>query len=415
MFLKLEMEKWNRVSSYTFPLDHFNKVDNKNNFLFVSDTFLINNKIQESIMFACLLPTNQSNLTKKDTKQNYQIRLLNYQSKLKMCKTLLGFDSEHKMLQSTCIQQAFVYCKQQYHIFITRARTQSEWHSYQTQLNTLINNHNHNTTHSQLSNEQNNVMNKKQFFNIFKKSTTTNNTQISATHITNPSSHQQPTNNNKLKSMDRYKDMSKLIDDTFNINKNQSNPIKKSASFMFTTKPITNIADTILPSTITSSNADLINKSNSLSSIYSMNNNNNNNSYITDRLCSKFHVKSKNIKRVVPPHKSKEQLLTANKKEASTSKQLVHEELSTDITTDHPHQSTVPKCSMIRDVSEYMSAVDAINKDTNLNGSHESLDNDESENIYVEIGENNYLGTSSSRRQLINNEAYYEPIYTTLK
>lgn len=309
------------------------------------------------MLFACKLPTNNDD--------QYQIKYFNYQSDIKLSRTLLGFESEQSMLQSPRLQNAFAYCRQNFDKFYSRARTYTEFQTFQTDLH---NKHIQTPNPEIVSPTQNRGL-----LHWFK------NLKFESSQ-------------NGQHSTDRYKDMSKLIDETFGARK-QTNPVKKSASFMFTSKK-----DCI---DVTSSGLTPFQMNQSLDSVYKPqrvnafseeNLSSANHSYITDRLCSKFHVKTKNIRKrevTAPP------VLRINSNQC-----MKVEERSV-------HQ-------VIEDLP-YVSALDALH-----GGSSRSRVESPIENIYVEICENDKGGDKSDfessyvHLNLTSTEGD-EPIYSTLK
>jgi len=262
----------------------------------------------------------------------------------------------------------------------------------------------------------------------------------------------------KIKSIERYKDMSKLIEEKFG--KKSYNPVKKSASFMFSTKRVdleetptqvqNNPAllkcqslDTQLSvieenqttrpsnwkSTTKSSNAsersfdfrmcildneNSLDKKQSLSSsvnfdeIKTVNEENskrkskpdliptltkdNDSSFITDRLCSEFHVKTKVQKRSV----SKHSMLASNLEKTRNSMRNKDANLSIfdskiiDVDGDNPHvksvvvqihENSLNKSKMLEEIEDipYSHVADEVNNKNNIEKSQE--------NIYAEICE----------------------------
>lgn len=228
-----------------------------------TDTFILDSKFQEPLLVTCTLPASSDNAT-------HEISCININSKLKLTRSMLGFDSEYKLFKSQRLQSALSHCHKNVEQWYRQVRVapnlkpeprppkqmdsgdfcpgcrkskkscngRCEIMKYNSQpKDEEIRRYTEtNNMERQLITKE--VLEKfpkpKKWYRHFK--ILGNNNETSMEKLS--SNIRDPTIDGceKVRSIDRYKDMSKLIEEKFG--KKQYNPVKKSASFMFSTKRI---------------------------------------------------------------------------------------------------------------------------------------------------------------------------------
>ncbi|KAK4885758.1 hypothetical protein RN001_002029 [Aquatica leii] len=213
-----------------------------------TDTFILEKKFQEPLMVTCTLPPPSENI-------KHEISCINLNSGLKLSKCALGFDSENRLFKSQRVQAALAFChknvdnwyrevrlipnfqleiKQQKiaSIYCAECRKLNE-NCIETCKNETENYKSQDIHQKQLITKQ--VIEKfpksKKWYRHFKI------LGVGLGSEANPKFEdiKDPMDGiEKGKSMERYKDMSKLIEDKFG--KKSYNPVKKSASFMYSNK-----------------------------------------------------------------------------------------------------------------------------------------------------------------------------------
>ncbi|XP_063905198.1 uncharacterized protein LOC135124218 isoform X2 [Zophobas morio] len=192
-----------------------------------TDTFILENKFQEPLMVTCTLPPPNQDIIQ------HQISCINLNSNLKLSKSTLGFDSENRLFKSQRLQAALAFCHKNVENWYREVRIapdlkhdtfcpecrqpQCECKQYEDK---------------QIITKE--AMEKfpkpKKWYKHF-KILGKNEEGPQFTDIRDPLDGME-----KGKSIERYKDMSKLIEEKFG--RKSYNPVKKSASFMFSTKRI---------------------------------------------------------------------------------------------------------------------------------------------------------------------------------
>ncbi|KAF5304734.1 hypothetical protein FQA39_LY09511 [Lamprigera yunnana] len=211
-----------------------------------TDTFILEKKFQEPLMVTCTLPSSSENT-------KHEISCINLNSGVKLSKCTLGFDSENRLFKSQRVQAALAFCHKNVENWYREVRLvpnlqmDTKQHPSESacaeckQLNQICSEKCKNFEEDngvtdnpkQLITKQ--VIEKfpksKKWYRHFKILT------IGIGSESNVKFHdmKDPMDGiEKGKSMERYKDMSKLIEDKFG--KKSYNPVKKSASFMYSNK-----------------------------------------------------------------------------------------------------------------------------------------------------------------------------------
>lgn len=297
---------------------------------FFLDTFILENKFQEPLLVTCTLPPpNQDQIV-------HQISCINLNSNVKLSKSSLGFDSENRLFKSQRLQAALAFCHKNVESWYREVRIapdlkQADFCPECRKLSrACICNVQNNDKEKQLITKE--VIEKfpkqKKWYKHF-KILGKNDDGSQFEDLRDPMDGIE-----KGKSIERYKDMSKLIEEKFG--RKSYNPVKKSASFMFSA------TRTDLKEDVQSSDNPALLKCQSLDTqLYSINEAPKasqgrsslrsydfqmcimddtpitetkekkikpdliptlpkpGNSYITDRLCNEFHVKTKVQKKAI--------------------------------------------------------------------------------------------------------------------
>ncbi|KAF5304825.1 hypothetical protein FQR65_LT07842 [Abscondita terminalis] len=209
-----------------------------------TDTFILEKKFQEPLMVTCTLPSPTENV-------KHEISCINLNSGVKLSKCALGFDSENRLFKSQRVQAALAFCHKNVDTWYREVRLipnlQLEIKQQQNQttfcadckkLNQncagkckIRNEESSDNGQKQLITKQ--VIEKfpksKKWYRHFKILGIGNETNAKLDDMKDPMDGIE-----KGKSIERYKDMSKLIEDKFG--KKSYNPVKKSASFMYSNK-----------------------------------------------------------------------------------------------------------------------------------------------------------------------------------
>nr|XP_022913776.1 uncharacterized protein LOC111424471 [Onthophagus taurus]XP_022913777.1 uncharacterized protein LOC111424471 [Onthophagus taurus] len=366
-----------------------------------SDTFILEKKIQEPLMVTCTLPSSS------DSTQ-HNISCINLNSGVKLTRSMLGFESENRLFKSQRLQTALAYCHKNVETWYREVRIAPNLQPLSSNnINSIIGNLPQTSSSSSSSRSQQQKLanleiedgqesiNKKQLItkeviekfpkskkwykHLVKLGIKSDNPLDKYTEIDEINGLD---GMEKIKSIERYKDMSRLIEERFG--KRSYNPVKKSASFMFSTKPInleensteskssptllkcqsldaqiytidepkkqpppkperrhskSNVSDNVsfdfqmcILENDNSLQHDKLIKKEDLNEIKIVENSDNikplkkskpdliptlpkndDNSYITDRLCSEFHVKTKVQKRIITkPNEIKQELTRSN-------------------------------------------------------------------------------------------------------
>lgn len=205
-------------------------------FFLFSDTFVLEKKFQEPLMVTCTLPA-PSETTK------HEINCINMNSNVKLSKCTLGFDSESRLFKSQRVQAALAFCHKNLEswyrgvrlipnleVTSVQTRTAPEVHPSEQENEPMEDDfriENENQTKQLITKE---VIQKfpksKKWYRHFKILTGDTNSGETDQELIDGSE--------RVKSIERYKDMSKLIEEKFG--KKSYNPVKKSASFMYSNK-----------------------------------------------------------------------------------------------------------------------------------------------------------------------------------
>lgn len=222
-----------------------------------SDTFILEKKFQEPLMVTCTLPPPSENI-------KHEISCINLNSKVKIAKCALGFDSESRLFKSQRVQAALAFCHKNVENWYREVRlipnlqlqNQQEiqssnifQHSICLECRKLNNfcsenclNQNKNDDDFRIEDKNSNKqLITKQVLEKFPKSKKWYR-HFKFLSVGGENSSNQKYENmkdpmdgiEKVKSIERYKDMSKLIEEKFG--KKSYNPVKKSASFMYSSK-----------------------------------------------------------------------------------------------------------------------------------------------------------------------------------
>lgn len=216
-----------------------------------SDTFLLERKFQEPLMVTCTLPP--------PTENTHRISCIRLNSGLKISKCTLGFDSENRLFKSQRLQAALSYCHKNVENWYREVRLAPnlEQAAYNlgkageksvnackecVQANRACDGR---CRVDQMEDDvsdpdQKQIITKEVMEKFPKSKKWYKHFKILApgTEATSKEKCQNSKENSeeKVKSIERYKDMSKLIEEKFG--KKSYNPVKKSASFMFSNKRI---------------------------------------------------------------------------------------------------------------------------------------------------------------------------------
>lgn len=407
-------------------------------------------KFQEPLLVTCTLPPSS------DVTKQHEISCLNLNSRVKIARSMLGFDSEYKLFKSQRLQQALSHCHKNIEHWYRHVRLVP---NLKIEVKEKVDDFcsecrkNHNKvclhksggdleevkryTETQVGKQiiTKEVLEKfpksKKWYKHFKIGSGSDKYDKMLQNCKEVDSAE------KIKSIDRYKDMSKLIEDKFG--KKNYNPVKKSASFMFSTKRIdleedperkgnpsllkcqsldtqiyieelpkvkktsSNLSEEfqncILENESTKTNLLRNQQVHSLKDLRNINlvvkeinfdeiksevpnipdlipeSRSNENSFITQRLCAEFHVKTKIQKKT-----------TSRSKLLASSDNLESKELKKSASTDflhvvqvHSNEKVIQKRALpVVDDLPYSQVADDIN---GRNGNN----NAESENIYAEI------------------------------
>lgn len=200
-------------------------------------------------MVTCTLPSPSENTP-------HRISCINLNSGVKISRSMLGFDSENRLFKSHRLQEALAFCHKNVEEWYREVRIAP---NLQTSSNINANyqlNKTETNEHRRISRryfEQNAIKNleidesdkqkqiiTKEVIEKFPKSKKWYRHFIKlgmkSDHSLERYEHENVEGTERIKSIERYKDMSRLIEDKFG--KKSYNPVKKSASFMFTGKPV---------------------------------------------------------------------------------------------------------------------------------------------------------------------------------
>ncbi|GJQ81057.1 hypothetical protein Trydic_g21865 [Trypoxylus dichotomus] len=216
----------------------------------LSDIFILEKKIQEPLMVTCTLPAPLENAP-------HRISCINLNSGVKISRSMLGFDSENRLFKSQRLQEALAFCHKNVEEWYREVRIVPNFQTSQVTQNYHVNkieSGKHKRSHYRHYSEVDpqTILNMeepdkqkqiitKEVIEKFPKSKKWYRHFIKLGTKSDYSNEKYGDNEGfegleKIKSIERYKDMSKLIEDRFG--KKSYNPVKKSASFMFSTKPV---------------------------------------------------------------------------------------------------------------------------------------------------------------------------------
>lgn len=182
-------------------------------------------------MVTCTLPPpNQDSIP-------HQISCVNLNSNVRVCKNTLGFDSENRLFKSQRLQAALAFCHKNVELWYREVRLVPNLEEGCLECRKLsrecvCKTKNYPSDPKQIISKE--VMEKfpkpKKWYKHFKL-LNKNDTDEQFNDLKDPMDGIE-----KAKSIERYKDMSKLIEEKFG--RKSYNPVKKSASFMFSSKRI---------------------------------------------------------------------------------------------------------------------------------------------------------------------------------
>lgn len=198
-----------------------------------TDTFLLEKKFQEPLLVTCTLPNNS----------NHAISCINLNSNLKLSKCTMGFDSENRLFKSQKVQSALAFCHKNVESWYREVQLipnlkEELYVKNISQIDDAGSEIIPQPTLDQSTTQQKQLITKEVLEKFPKSRKWYRNLKLFG-------NQQQTIEDNgtnivegldKGKSMERYKDMSKLIEEKFG--KKSYNPVKKSASFMFSNKPV---------------------------------------------------------------------------------------------------------------------------------------------------------------------------------
>ncbi|KAB0804867.1 hypothetical protein PPYR_01837 [Photinus pyralis] len=205
-----------------------------------TDSFVLEKKIQEPLMVTCTLPPPSEDI-------KHEISCINLNSRVKISKCTLGFDSESRLFKSQRVQSTLAFCHKNVDSWYREVRLIPNIHleaSHQTPQITCVECRKLNrpcTDTCRAKYEEQNVKQlitkqvidkfpkPKKWYRHFKILGLGSESNSKFEDMKDPMDGIE-----KGKSMERYKDMSKLIEDKFG--KKSYNPVKKSASFMYSNK-----------------------------------------------------------------------------------------------------------------------------------------------------------------------------------
>ncbi|EFA07091.2 uncharacterized protein B4 isoform X1 [Tribolium castaneum] len=198
-----------------------------------TDTFILENKFQEPLMVTCTLPPLNQDIIQ------HQISCINLNSNVKLSKSTLGFDSENRLFKSQRLQAALAFCHKNVESWYREVRLAPDLKQEELcpECRKTSSECEGNCAAPDFDNRQiitKEVLEKfpkpKKWYKHFKL-LGKNDEGPQFADLRDPLDGME-----KGKSIERYKDMSKLIEEKFG--RKSYNPVKKSASFMFSTKRI---------------------------------------------------------------------------------------------------------------------------------------------------------------------------------
>ena len=215
-------------------------------FFLVVDTFILDKKIKEPLMVTCTLPVSSDNT-------GHQISCINMNSSVKISKCTLGFDSENRLFKSQRLQTALAFCHKNVENWYREVRIAPDFqHPIPTpipftgdtlecsdcqKLNDTCEIHrkkSDDVKHKQMITRD--VLDKFQKSKKWYRHLKILGMKSEYSDKNHDLDSEDLDGNERIKSIERYKDMSRLIEERFG--KKSYNPVKKSASFMFSTKRI---------------------------------------------------------------------------------------------------------------------------------------------------------------------------------
>ncbi|CAH0551519.1 unnamed protein product [Brassicogethes aeneus] len=207
-----------------------------------TETFILERKFQEPLMVTCTLPPPTADA-------RHHISCININSNLKISKCALGFDSENRLFKSQRLQAALAFCHKNVENWYREVRLEANLKPQEdanlkdecsecVKVDSLCLEHEVKPAMEEIYSDKQIITKEalekfpkpKKWYKHF-KFLGGSDTQVKYPDLKDPMEGIE-----KGKSIERYKDMSKLIEEKFG--KKSYNPVKKSASFMFSTKRI---------------------------------------------------------------------------------------------------------------------------------------------------------------------------------
>jgi hypothetical protein len=195
-----------------------------------TDTFVLENKFQEPLMVTCTLPPpNQDAI-------QHQISCISLNSTVKLSKSTLGFDSENRLFKSQRLQAALAFCHKNVESWYREVRIAPDFQQEEhcAECRKLAGTCDAACPKTQEPDKQ--IITKEVLEKFPKPKKWYKHFKLLGKGEDGAQLGDPLDGLDKSKSIDRYKDMSKLIEEKFG--RKSYNPVKKSASFMFSTKRI---------------------------------------------------------------------------------------------------------------------------------------------------------------------------------
>lgn len=234
----------------------------------LADTFVLEKKFQEPLLVTCTLPPPSEN--------SHKISCIRLNSNLKIAKCTLGFDTEGRLFKSQRLQAALAFCHKNVENWYREVRLAPNLEGDRREprveperrieqhycvacakMNKLCSSCKRKFTEEFLDVEQKQIITREVLEKFPKSRKWYKHLKIIGPSGDSKKSKHDSTREaegtEKVRSIERYKDMSKLIEEKFG--KKSYNPVKKSASFMFSN---TRIDVDEVPSSQTKSNPALL-------------------------------------------------------------------------------------------------------------------------------------------------------------
>ncbi|XP_017768395.1 PREDICTED: uncharacterized protein LOC108556697 isoform X2 [Nicrophorus vespilloides] len=198
---------------------------------FAADTFILEKKFQEPLMVTCTLPAPSETA-------KHEISCINLNSGVKISRCMLGFDSENRLFKSQRLQAALAFCHKNVESWYREVRLAPNLEVCYECRSCKGSNCKKGSCENLVEEETKQLITKEVLEKFPKSKKWYKHFKILGVGAEDKFENlKDPIDGmEKVKSIERYKDMSKLIEDKFG--KKSYNPVKKSASFMFSTKRI---------------------------------------------------------------------------------------------------------------------------------------------------------------------------------